>query len=346
MNSSISDLFFIFIALCLTIYNGLKKMKSKFLMALAGVVAIAMICGCMSNDKGKTSLVVFHAGSLSVPFGEIEKEFEKTHPEVDVQREARGSVESIRRITDLGREADVLGSADYTLIEEMMFPEHASWYAAFAKNQMVVVYTDKSRYAGELNKGNWYEILTREDVEVGHSDPNTDPCGYRTLLVWQLAEKHYGKPSLCEKLGGNAPEKNIRPTETDLMALLDAGELDYVFIYISIATQHGYRFIELPPEIDLGDVRYADFYRTVNVTLSDGVIQEGKPIVYGVTIPENPPNRELAVDFVEFLLSDKGQRIMEESGQLSLSPAITNDKSKVPEEIKDRVVEWRNTSLP
>ncbi len=314
-------------------------MNGKILRVIAGIMFIVLICGCTSNDGKKVQLSVFHAGSLSVPFEEMENEFEKTHPNVDVQREAMGSVETIRKVTELGREADVIGSADYSLIETMMFPEHAKWYAAFAKNQMVIIYTNKSKYSGEINRDNWYEILTGAGVEIGHSNPDTDPCGYRSLMTWQLAEKHYDKPGLYEKLSRNAPEKNIRPTETDLMALLDTGELDYVFIYRSIAVQHGYRFIELPPEIDLGDLRYANFYKTVNVTLSDGTTQKGNPIVYGVTIPENAPNRGLAVEFVRLLLSDKGQQIMEKSAQVPINPAITNDKSRVPEEIKDLVVE-------
>jgi len=32
----------------------------------------------------------------------------------------------------------------------------------------------------------------------GGADPNTDPSGYRTLLVWQLAERYYREPRLYE----------------------------------------------------------------------------------------------------------------------------------------------------
>jgi len=305
---------------------------------LTAILMIALFCGCVSDDE-RVKLIVFHAGSLSVPFEEFEREFEITHPSVDVQREARGSVDTIRKVTELGREADVIGSADYTLIEKMMFPEHADYYISFAKNQMVIIYNDKSKYANEVNKDNWYDVITRDEVEIGHSDPNIDPCGYRSLLVWQLAERHYNEPVLYERLDRNAPKKNVRPTETDLMALLDAGELDYVFIYRSIATQHHYRFIELPPEIDLSDVRYADFYKTASVTLDNGMTKKGKPIVYGITIPRNPPHKELAVEFVKLVLSETGQQIMQDNGQPPISPAITNDRNKVPEEIRSLVTE-------
>ena len=61
----------------------------------------------VNNASGNTSagegevLTVFHAGSLGVPFEELEAEFEARHPGVDVQREAAGSAQSVKKITEL-----------------------------------------------------------------------------------------------------------------------------------------------------------------------------------------------------------------------------------------------------
>lgn len=38
--------------------------------------------------------------------------------------------------------------------------------------------------------------------------------------------------------------------------------------------------------------------------------------------------------WVEFLLSDKGMAIMEANGQRPIKPAVTNDESKLPEQLK------------
>ncbi len=89
--------------------------------------------GPMENGSGNVSaaggtvLKVFHAGSLGEPFQELEAEFEARHPGVDVQREGAGSAQSIKKITELGKNADVLASADYALIPSMMMPEYADW---------------------------------------------------------------------------------------------------------------------------------------------------------------------------------------------------------------------------
>lgn len=60
-------------------------------------------------------------------------------------------------------------------------------------------FTEKSKYAKEINADNWYPVLQRNGVTYGRSDPDLDPCGYRTLMVWQLAEKHYNMPGLFDK---------------------------------------------------------------------------------------------------------------------------------------------------
>ena len=52
-----------------------------------------------------------------------------------MQTEASGSVTAIRKVTQLGKKASIVASADYTLIPEMMFPEYAEWYIIFATNQ-------------------------------------------------------------------------------------------------------------------------------------------------------------------------------------------------------------------
>ena len=182
-------------------------------------------------------LVIFHAGSLSVPFGEVSAEFEKAHPDISVKAEAAGSRMCARKISDLGRACDVMGSADYKVIANLLMGEHAEFNIRFALNEMAIAYTDESRGSGDITAENWYDILAKDDVAFGRSDPDMDPCGYRTLMVFQLAEKHYEVPGLAAGL--QAKDKHIRPKETDLLALLEAGEIDYVFIYRSVAAQHG-----------------------------------------------------------------------------------------------------------
>jgi len=303
------------------------------------VLTLSLIPGC----SGGTTLTIYHAGSLTIPFDEVTKEFNKLYPDIKVQTEAAGSVTTIRKVTELGKKAGIIASADYTLIPEMMFPEYADWYITFAGNRMVIAYTDSSQFEDEINKDNWYEILQRDGVNYGRSDPNHDPCGYRTLMVWQLAQDYYNAPGLYDKLYGAGGEL-IRPKEVDLIALLESGDLDYAFNYLSIARQHKLSFVELPAEIDLSSQAFRDYYSKAKVEIAgkkpgETITKTGKPIVYGITIPKNAPHPELAVAWVSFLLSSDGMAILEANGQPPIIPAVTNDKGKLPDELRKYVTD-------
>ena len=292
---------------------------------------------------------------------ELEQRFEELHPNVDVQREAAGSVTSVKKITELGKQADILASADYNLIPSMMMPEFADWYVAFARNQIVIAYTNDSKYSSDINQDNWYEILRRPDVTFGISNPNDDPCGYRSQMVTQLAENHYADASIhddlmaantgitvlsengthiikvppSEEIDPNTEKIMLRSMETELSSALEMGEIDYFYIYRSVAVQHGFEFVELPPQIDLSSIEYADQYNKVNIELANGNVIEGKPIVYGITVPNNAQQPDLAVEFVELLLSEEGQSIFLDNGQPPIVPAIASDVNAVPEGLEN-----------
>ncbi|MCD6206568.1 MAG: tungstate ABC transporter substrate-binding protein WtpA [Methanosarcinales archaeon] len=305
--------------------------------------------GSVATETSSETLTVLHAGSLAIPFAELENIFEAAHPGIDVQCEAAGSAKTIRKVTELHKEADVVASADYSLIPGMMYPEYADWYLQFARNRIVLAYVEGSSYADEINAENWYEILRRDDVNFGFSNPNDDPCGYRSQMVIQLAEAHYGDDMIyedlieansdmamaCDAANGThvlyMPESEsigpseklmVRSMEMELIAGLDAGEIDYYFIYRSVAKQHGQLFVELPEEIDLCSVEYADTYRTVQVVQANDNIVIGKPVVYGITVPKNAPDRETALEFVKLVVSSEGQQIFADLGQPPIVPAV------------------------
>lgn len=289
-------------------------------------------------------LIIFHAGSLAKPVQALTEAFRARYPDVTFQTEASGSVEAARKIRELSREADLFMSADYRVIDRLLIPEFAEWSIRFARNEIVIAYTDRSQYADEVSADNWYEIIGRDGVICGRSDPNTDPSGYRTLMVWQLAEAHYGIPGLYRTLEEHCPKAYVRPKEVELIALLQSGDVDYAFAYRSIALQHGLRFVELPAEINLGSVESADFYGKASVEVAGTepgktITVVGEPIVYGVTIPRNAPNPDLALEFIQFLIGPEGQAVMERMGQLPIVPPTTGDKDALPAALRPLVVE-------
>lgn len=294
----------------------------------------------------KESIAVYHAGSLAVPFAQIEKVFEAKYPQYDVLREASGSRAAARKISDIGKAADVMASADYKVIDNLLIPNHAKFNAQFATNEMALAYTSQSKYAGEINAENWTEIFLRDGVKVGHSNPNMDPCGYRSMLVTQLAEEYYKQPNFFKKLfgygdsytGGEEDTKKVivRPKETDLLGLIEAGMYDYLYIYKSVAQQHGLKYITLPEAVSLKSANLANDYKKATFKINGKkpgtwITKKGGPMVYGITVAQNaksPVNKEGAILFVNFVLSEEGQAIMTENGQGVINPpVITGDAS-------------------
>ena len=329
--------------------------------------------GCGSN---RTKLTVLCAGSLIVPFDQLAQEFETAHPGIDVAVEGHGSIQVVREVTELHKEADVMVVADRSLLPMLMYghkvpgsaEDYANWYIRFATNRLGIAYTSQSKYAAEIGSANWYEVLSRPDVKLGISDPRIDSCGYRALMVCQLAEDDYTDNTILERVMGDfsppitvsdnieahviAVPETVKPKKVTmrgysvtLLSLLESGDLDYCFEYESVARQRGLGFVELPPEIDLGSREFADRYGQVAVKMdfqrfaSINPEFRGEPIQYALTIPTNSPHRDAAIQFVEFLLGSDGQTIFLESYQPTLVPPEADNPANMPASLRSLLQE-------
>ena len=303
------------------------------------VVVFACFCLCCNSKQDKKKLIIFHAGSLSVPMKEIAELYEKSHPDTKIILEAAGSRQCARKITDLDKKCDVMASADYTVIEDLLMPEYTNWLIYFASNEMCLAYTNQSKMSNIINQNNWYDIVLHKNNLFGRSNPNTDPCGYRTALLFKLAGIYYEKSGLSECLLAK-DKKYIRPKEVDLLSLLESNAIDYIFIYKSVAIQHNLNILEFPEEIDLGNPEFRSYYEKAQVRITgkkpgDTIIKTGEPMIYALTIPFNAPNKNAAITFTEFLLNpEKGLEILSTYGQSPLIKRKNPYAENIPIQLK------------
>ena len=310
-------------------------MKSS--LFLSAIFISFLLAGCKNGNKKPDEIIIFHAGSLSVPFKQIALAYEKANPGAKVLLEPAGSIVCARKVTELKKPCDIVASADYFVISELLMPDYAIWNIRFATNEIVIALNEKSKYASEINSSNWMDVLLRDDVKYARSDPDADPGGYRTLMTFMLAEKYYNRPGLTDKLVPKDKEF-IRPKEVDLVALVEIRAADYIFLYKSVAIQHNLRYIELPDEINLSDPEMNEIYNTVSVSVRAGAPEStmkitGEYINYSATILENAPNAEAATDFMEFMLSPVGMEIFRNSGQDLIIPFSTGQPGLIPEKL-------------
>jgi molybdate/tungstate transport system substrate-binding protein len=315
------------------------------LSAIGGGGGLSGIAEAQTNSGNKVTLIEYGAGTLAMPFKAVNSAYQQLHPEITIQAQFGGSVKMAKQITELDQPADLLAVADYNVIPQQLYPHggatqrYANWYIGFVSNAITFVYTDKSKDASRINSSNWYQILAEPGVEIGRSNPDTDPSGYQTLQMLQLAERYYHKAGLAQAILKNAPEKNIRDTETELIGALQSGQIDYLAIYRSDALQHHFKYLQLPVQINLSDAAYAGEYARVSVGTRNGEMQ-AQPIIYAVTVPLNAPHPEQASRWIEFLLSAQGQGIMQKNGFEVVKQPIASGFKDVPAELKGLVKPW------
>ena len=320
------------------------KMLEDFFSRMIKILLLFFLLDSSCNAGNQVTLKVFHAGSLSVPFQKIETLFEKKYPWIDVKRESSGSVMAVRKVIDIQKPCDVIAVADYSLIPKMMFPKYADHVKLFARNELVLCYTEKSKYHKIINEKNWYKILCKKGVKWGFSDPNLDPCGYRTVMCVLLSDLYYKVPvfkMLFEKYLPSfriikkeafvaeiptsfSPMRKkifIRPKSVQLIGLLESGVIDYAVEYLSVAKQHHLNFLRLPSEINLGSLRLKTYYRKVAVVLGNTKKIHAKPIVYGIAYLKTSSHPKEAKLFERFVTGKLGVRALKESYQTPIYPA-------------------------
>jgi molybdate/tungstate transport system substrate-binding protein len=111
-----------------------------------------------------------------------------------------------------------------------------------------------------------------------------------------------------------------------------------MFQYKSVAIQHGFKYIELPKEVNLSDPSKNNIYSGVSTEVTGNkpgtkMKVTGDYINYSLTILNNAPQKELAVKFIDFLLSSEGSDIFRKNGQEPLVPLIADPVMKLPHDL-------------
>jgi molybdate/tungstate transport system substrate-binding protein len=348
-------------------------------LALVVIVVLGSVSAFLLSQR-KTALTVMCAESLMFPMVRVAQSFEASNPNVDVKLEGYGSIQVIRQVTEpeLGQKADVLMVADCSLIPTMMYnttmpnsnESYANWYVQFSTSSIVLAYTIHSKYADEINATNWYSVLARPDVGFGFPNPMVDALGYRALITIQLANTHYNDSNIFHSLitqnfgppissiasqsgytifvpDVQQPKSNkilLMDSGIKLIPLLEAGDIDYCFLYLSSAKQYELPYVQLPDEINLGNPQYESYYRQVQVTFgyqrfaTIAPDRDGDTIYFGLTIPNNAPHPDFAVEFIKYVLSGGGKQIFASCSQPVFSPSFTDNIKALPADLRPFVV--------
>lgn len=258
---------------------------------LSGAVAVSVgLAGCggaVGRLSDRPTVSVLAAGSLQNAFESDLRE--AVSPRLQV--EAHGSAAAARLVAEGQRDPDVLALADPVLFDGLQ----VAWFARFATNALVVAYnanTSGGRRVADADR--WFEPVLSGEADLGRTDPDLDPLGYRTLFMLELAAERYDRPDLRERV---LSDDQLYP-ETQLLAGFETGAIDAAFVYRSMAEERGYPYVELPPAVNLSDPGHADAYARTSYTLPDGTRVRGSVITYGATRRHDPPGAKAVFETI------------------------------------------------
>src|SRR5829696_8309974 len=263
---------------------GLVRAKLLSCVVVAALLPVSFGCGGSgsSEEREESALTVYAASSLTDAFGELKANFEEEHPGTEVKLNFAGSSTLLTQL-EQGAPADVFASADEARMDAAVSDGLAQSPQTFARNRLTVIVP-----AGNPAGIESYRDLARPGITL-------------VLAQNEVPVAQYAKESLTKAnavYGGDFSERvlsNVASREADVRAAANrvaVGDADATLVYTSDATpdlRERVETIEIPEEL--------------NVVAS-----------YPITVLEGAQSPELAQQWVDLVLSDEGQRVMEKWG--------------------------------
>jgi len=238
--------------------------------------------------------------------------------------EMSGSQVACRKISELGRECDIIICADKNLFSSLL-REQVQFRLDFACDEIVLAFGSLAKFADEAEKSP-FRVIIEKDVRLARADENLAPIGYMTLFTCILKEE--SDPKGASGLTDALKKKSVYVTD-DVMSIvpyLKSGQVDYAFVFKSTCIANDIRYVTLPPEVNLGDYKRDYSSAKIYDIPKKGSVSVASPVVFSLSIPNSCKNFPASANFAKILssseeVSDKGFR--------PLSPAVFHGEKSI-----------------
>ena len=88
------------------------------LIAALTLIVLAAVRG-RAHAADPATIRIFHADSLKSYIDDLSNAFQAAHPNVQIKPEGSGSLDAIRKVTDLHLPCDILITADWRLLAQL-----------------------------------------------------------------------------------------------------------------------------------------------------------------------------------------------------------------------------------
>ena len=273
--------------------------------ARAALVAGAA-CGFGLQSVGSAmagTIEVFHADSLAGPMSRLKMAFEAKNPAATINLTASTSRQLADRILK-GDTCDVFAPSSAAIADELVTKKAAAWSVVFSANEMVVI-TAKGNPQG-IHK---IVDLAKPGVTFVRITGEKDLGTARTIEFLKRAAALEGQPELAGRIVDAAGKQNSVP---DTVRAVREGTANAGVVYYSaaIAAKNDLEIVRFPATVNLSDT-----------------------IQNAASVPGTAKNPKEATDFVRFILSADGQKILADTGQPPVVPALRF--GDVPADVKN-----------
>ncbi|MDG6899282.1 MAG: substrate-binding domain-containing protein [Nitrososphaerota archaeon] len=315
--------------------NAEKRRYSNIVLALI-VVAVVVVGGVAYayyvNSGPRSPLLSYSADAYATETTDLLNSFSHSTG-IPVAPVKSGGSFAIASQIAAGSPADIFVSVALSATgPEYLKSESPGWAVGFASDQLVLAYSNTSvpavvaegNGAAQTNTtSGWnafFTSLTSGSVKVGISDPVSDPAGLRGWLALEAAGYLYS--------GGNTSAYSSRLAEDGgnvtgasaaaLVAPLQSGQIQFLFIYKSAAITDHLRYVQLEPQVNFGNPSLGAFYSRFSFNDSAGTTV-GSAIVLSVTVPLDGSQQASALKFVKYVVENA--QSLSSYGLLPLVPA-------------------------
>lgn len=257
------------------------------------VLALILLAACVppagpSSSAKSQKLTVLAAASLTEAFQDLAERFETRHPGVDVVFNFAGSQQLAQQIGQ-GVPADIFASANNRQMQAAIESGRviSGTQQTFTGNRLVVI-TPADNPAGLAT----LQDLVKPGIKLLLAAPEVPVGGYSI----EFLEKAGGSPDFPAGFQ-EAVQANVVSYEENVKAVLSKvslGEADAGIVYTSDA----------PPSLE----------EVARIAIPDSL---NVPASYPIAMIEDSANRELAQQFLAFVLSPEGQSILANYGFVS-----------------------------
>src|SRR5229473_2571466 len=103
--------------------KDLARASARLLLVAALTLAALAGMRGSAHAADPATIRIFHADSLKSYIGDMSKAFQAAHPGVEIKPEESGSLDAIRKVTDLHLPCDILITADWRLLAERYYKQ-------------------------------------------------------------------------------------------------------------------------------------------------------------------------------------------------------------------------------